>query len=178
MRHCEECGFLGMSGYEYPESYCTAGVQDDDEKFDEDRKGCGCRYDIRTLRKRIRENERAEYFYYLGYCDYSLMPTMDYTEDNKKILEKHRKLIRHAIGMDNRKTYIRHGKKFYRPYRNYFFTNERTVDYPYWERMVVAGLAKKEESPKGINYFVTRTGLDWLGQHDGVTIYDEENQND
>ena len=40
MRHCEECGFLGMSGYEYPESYCTAGVQEDDEKFDEDSKGC------------------------------------------------------------------------------------------------------------------------------------------
>ena len=39
MRHCEECGFLGYEGYEYPESYCTVGVQEDDPKFDEDKEG-------------------------------------------------------------------------------------------------------------------------------------------
>ena len=102
------------------------------------------------------------------------MPTMEYTEENKKILEKHRELVRHALGMDNRKSYVRHGKRFYRPYRNYFFTTEKTVDFPYWERMVKANLAEKEESPKGIKYFVTRRGMDWLGQHDGIHIYDEE----
>lgn len=40
MRHCEECRFLGTSGYEYPESYCTVGVSEDDPKFDEDKDGC------------------------------------------------------------------------------------------------------------------------------------------
>lgn len=174
MHHCERCEFLGMNGYEYPESYCTIGIQDDDPKFDEDKDGCGCRYNIRTLRKMKAENERSEYLCFLGYCDYSLMPTMEYTEENTKILEKHRELVRHALGMDNRKTYVRHGKRFYRPYRNYFFTNENTVDFPYWERMVVAGLAKKEVAQKGVNYYVTRSGMDWLGKHDGVHIYDEE----
>lgn len=173
-RESEECGYLGMSGYEDPESYCTVGVKDDDPKFDEDNGGCGCHYNARTLAKRKRENDYSEYLYYLGYSDYSLMPTMDYTEENKRILEKHRELIRHALGMDNRKTYVRHGKRFYRPYRNYFFTHKKTVDYPYWERLVVAGLAEKEESPTGVNYFVTRSGMDWLGQHDGIHIYDEE----
>lgn len=174
MRHCDDCEYLGIRGYEYPESYCTVGVQDDDEKFDEDSKGCGCRYNARTLAKMKRENERAEYLYYLVYWDYFLMPTMEYTEENERILEKHRELIRHAIGMNNRKIYVRHGKRFYRPYRNYFSTTEKTVDYPYWERLKIAGLAEKEERQSCINYYVTRAGLDWLGQHDGITIYDEE----
>ena len=175
MRHCDSCGFLATSGYEYPETYCKVGVSEDDPKFTEDGKGCGCTYNIRTLRVRERENEHSEYLYYLGYCDYSLMPTMEYTDENKRILEKHRSLIRHALGMDNRKIYTRHGKRFYRPYRNYFHTTTRTVDYPYWERMVDAGLARKEELTKDTNcYYVTRSGMDWLGQHDGVHIYDEE----
>jgi hypothetical protein len=62
------------------------GVQEDDPKFDEDAKGCGCRYNVRTLRKMARENERAEYLCYLGYDDYMLMPTMEYTDANVKIL--------------------------------------------------------------------------------------------
>ena len=170
MRHCEECEFLGMDGYEYPESYCTVGVQEDDPKFDEDKNGCGCRYNIRTLRKMKAENERSEYLYYLGYCDYSLMPTIEWTEENKKIVEEHRELVRHALGMDNSRCYVRHGKRFYRPYRNYFFTSEDTVDFPYWERLVTAGLAKKKVGSRGITYSVTRSGMDWLGQHDGVHI--------
>lgn len=174
MRHCERCEYLGIRGYEYPESYCTVGVQDDDPKFDEDKDGCGCRYQARTLAKMKRENDYAEHLCYIGYSDFYLMPTMEYTEENKGILEKHRELVRHALGMDNRRTYVRHGKRFYRPYRNYFFTHEKTVDYPYWERLVKAGLAEKEERPKGVNFFVTRSGMDWLGQHDGVHIYDEE----
>ena len=174
MRHCNNCGFLGSSGYEYPEDYCIVGVQENDPKFYEDRYGCGCKYNIRTLRRMQKENDHAEYLAFLGYDDYMLMPTMEHTVENEKILEKHRKLVRHALGMDNRKTYVRHGKRFYRPYRNYFYTHERTVDFPFWERMVKAGLAEKEEEIKGINYFVTRRGMDWLGQHDGITIYNEE----
>lgn len=174
MRHCDDCGFLAVEGYEYPESYCSVGVQEDDPKFDKDAIGCGCHYNPRTLRKRKEENEREEYFHYLGYDDYFLMPTMEYTDENRKILEKHRELVRHALGMDNRKTYTRHGKKFYKPYRNYFETHDRTVDYPYWERLVKAGLSTKEVDGDNIWYSVTRRGMDWLGQHDGIHIYDKE----
>lgn len=173
MHHCESCEFLGISGYEYPESCCTVGVQEDDPKFDEDKDGCGCRYNIRTLRKRKAENEHSEYLYHLGYSDFFLLPTMGYTKENEVILEKHRELIRHALGMDHRKSCVRHGKRFYRPYRNYFFTTEKTVDFPYWERLTVAGLAKKEVHNDAITYFVTRSGMDWLGLHDGIHIYDK-----
>lgn len=172
MRHCEECGFLGVSGYEYPESYCSVGIQEDDPKFDEDKDGCGCHYNIRTLRKMKKENEHAEYLYYLGYSDYLLMPTMEYTDENEKILEEHRELMRHALGMGHRGPYTRHGKKFYQPYRNYFETNSKSADYPYWERMFIAGLAQKNETGESIWYFVTRSGMDWLGKHDGIHIYD------
>ena len=174
MRHCEECGFLGYSGYEYPESYCTVGVQEDDPKFDEDSQGCGCRYNIRTLRKRKKEADRAEYLSYLTYDDYMLMPTMEYTEENMNILEKHREIIRHSLGMDNKKGYVRHGKRFYQPYRNYFYTNENTIDFPYCERLVKAGLAEKGAYKGGFTYIITRRGMDWLGQHDGITIYNEK----
>lgn len=174
MRHCEECGFLGTSGYEYPESFCMVGVQDDDPNFDEDKEGCGCHYNLRTLKKMQRENDHAEYLCYLGYSDYMLIPTMDYTEENERILEKHRELMRHALGFERRKPYIRHGKKYYKPYRNYFATNSRTVDYPYWERLVKAGLAEKEEHGEAIWYYVSRKGMDWLGQHDGIHIYDKK----
>lgn len=172
MRHCERCEFLATSGYEYPESYCSVGVSDDDPKFDEDKSGCGCHYNSRTLRKMKKENEYAEYMCYLGYDDYMLMPTMEYTDENEKILEQHRELMRHALGMDNAKIYHRHGKRFYKPYRNYFGTANETVDYPYWERLVKTGLAKKKELSAGINYYVTRRGMDWLGMHDGIYIYD------
>ena len=171
MRYCETCEFLAWEGYEYPESYCSVGVSEDDEKFDEDSKGCGCRYNIRTLCKWHKENEYSEYVRSLGYDDFFLMPTMDYTDENKAILEQHRELMRHAIGMDSQRCYVRHGKKFYRPYRNYFGTSDQTPDYPYWERMVDAGLARKKAVPNGINYYVTRRGMDWLGMYDGVTIY-------
>ena len=177
MRHCEDCGFLETSGYEYPEQYCAVGIQENDPKFGEDGKGCGCRYNLRTLRKKKDEIDHMEYLSYLGYSDYSLMPTMEYTDENIRILEKHRKYMRHALGMDSRKTYTRHGKKFYRPYRNRFIT---VNDDPYWERMVTAGLAEKEvlsttpEGKQNILYSATRTGMDWLGQHDGIHIYDEE----
>ena len=173
MRHCEECGFLMTEGYEYPESYCPL-VSDDDPKFDEDNKGCGCHYNIRTLRKRKRQNEDAEYWYYLSFTDYDLMPTIEHTEENEKILEKYRKLIRHALGMDYGKIYTRHGKRFYKPYRNYFSTNDKTVDYPFWETMLKAGLAKKRVFEDGCLYYsVTRTGKDWLELHDGIHIKED-----
>ena len=47
---------------------------------------------------------------------------------------------KHCIGLDRKKPYIRHGKKFYRPYRNYFATGR---NYEVWEAMEFAGYAKR-----------------------------------
>jgi len=180
MRHCENCKYLRTVGYEYPESFCWLGIVEENPKFDEDEIGCGCRYNLRTLRKKERIRNEAEYYHLLGYSDYALMPTCEYTEEGIAVLEKCRELIRHALGMDNRDTYVRHNKKFYRPYRNYFEDVEGSPDYPYWEKLTRAGMAEKratKDDPfgdKSVWYSVTRVGMDWLGIHDCVHIYDME----
>ena len=175
-RHCEDCGYLGTSGYEYPESYCTCGISEDDPKAFDDDVGMGCTYHWRTLKKKKDEMDHMEYLSMLGYNDYFLMPTMEYTEENIKILEKHRDIVRHSIGLDHKKPYIRKGKKFYRPYRNYFETNEHTIDYPYCERLSKAGIMKRQKGSREDDwiYFVTQLGFDWLGQHDGIIFRCED----
>lgn len=83
-------------------------------------------------------------------------------------------LAKHCIGLDRKKPYIRHGKKFYRPYRNYFATGRNHDD---WDVMVDAGYAKRNEEQnqhRGYTYWLTREGLDWLGNKLGITIHDEE----
>lgn len=98
-----------------------------------------------------------------------------------------RQQVLHCIGMDGssprHRPYTRHGRKFYKPWRNYFASlrNDKT-----WEPLVAEGLAAKrdyttraqyggkEHSVEGTTYWLTRKGLDWLGEQIGVTIHDEE----
>lgn len=82
-------------------------------------------------------------------------------------------IAKHCIGLDRKKPYTRHGRQFYRPYRNYFTTGSNHDD---WDVMVDAGYAKRSESRNqhgGYSYWLTRNGLDWLGNELGITIYDE-----
>lgn len=85
------------------------------------------------------------------------------------------KLAMHAIGLDRKKPYTRHGKKFYKPYRNFFATHRECKDYEFWEEMKNAGYANSNATEKGEMFWLTRDGLDWLGEHIGVYIHDEEN---
>lgn len=81
-------------------------------------------------------------------------------------------LAKHAIGLDYKKPYRRHGKKFYKPYRNYYATILRD---PVWRALVSEGFATcfPEGEDRAI-FTLTRSGLDWLGRHIGVKIYDEQ----
>lgn len=97
-----------------------------------------------------------------------------------------RQMVLHCIGMDGygrlHRPYTRHGKKFYRPWRNYFSS---TRNDPVWEPLVAEGLADKRDytssytkngephTAEGTTYWLTRTGLDWLGENLNITIYDE-----
>ncbi|MCD8398125.1 MAG: hypothetical protein LUD12_13270 [Lachnospiraceae bacterium] len=86
-------------------------------------------------------------------------------------------LMKHCIGMDSRKPYKRHGKIFYKPYRNYFSTAEKGKDAENWKTIMDAGYAKRREIKNkygGYVYWLTRAGLDWLGEKLGMHIYDEE----
>lgn len=87
---------------------------------------------------------------------------------------KYIKLAKHCIGLDNKKPYKRHRKMFYKPYRNGFSTSR---DFEDWETMKQAGYAERSKEKNhhgGYIYWLTRCGLDWLGEQLGVHIYDEE----
>lgn len=81
----------------------------------------------------------------------------------------------HAIGLDHKRPYMRHGKTFYRPYRNYFTTHLKTHDYTVWMGLFENGYAAyRQGASDGICFWLTRAGLDWLGETLGITIHDEE----
>lgn len=78
----------------------------------------------------------------------------------------------HAIGLPYKKAYMRHGKYWYKPYRNYYCTSLRAD--PVWEEMVRQGYAEAVKDNSITNYHLTRKGLDWLGGHTGIKIHDPE----
>lgn len=80
----------------------------------------------------------------------------------------------HAIGLDHSRPYKRHGKRWYKPYRNYFSTASYGPDYELWKTLESAGYAKSRTSERGSMFWLTRDGLDWLGDQIGVHIYNEE----
>lgn len=82
---------------------------------------------------------------------------------------------KHAIGLDdNNKPYKRHGKLFYKPYRNYYGASFN--DCEVWEIMANNGYAERGRKDRygGRMYWLTRKGLDWLGEKLGIKIYNEE----
>lgn len=87
-----------------------------------------------------------------------------------------RQQVLHCIGMvdgpGSRAPYHRHGKLFYRPYRNYFTTPKPDKR---WEELCAYGYADHGKvDDRGVMYWMTREGLDWLGEQLNMTIYDEE----
>lgn len=176
MRHCEECSYLSSTGGEYPEQYCRL-VSEDDEKFDEDAKGCGCHYNLRTLKKMERQQDEAEYRSYLGYDDFMLTNSIAMTEEDNRKIQQIIKVMMHTIGLwpeGLRHAYKRHGKIFYRPYRNYFNTAPGCGGYWMWERMEKSGHAEVDKSGPSEFWHLTRRGMDWLEMKLDMKIYDEE----
>lgn len=92
---------------------------------------------------------------------------------------KHSEPVRnaaHAIGLDHKRPYIRHGKTYYRAYRNYFTTPDDSHDYRVWMGLCENGYAKRwPGGTRGVYTFhLTRAGLDWLGETLGIIIHYEE----
>lgn len=84
------------------------------------------------------------------------------------------RLASHCIGLDHKKPYKRHGRYFYRPYRNYYDAGGKDVEV--WDMLVDEGYAEsgEENSHGGRMYGLNRAGLDWIGEKLGVQILDEE----
>lgn len=91
-----------------------------------------------------------------------------------------RQLCLHTIGLrlngmsNHGRLYTRHGKRYFRPYRNYFGGKEECfaplVNAGYMD--VTPGGVK--DDPDSVFYHFTRKGLDWLGDQLGIYIYDCE----
>lgn len=88
--------------------------------------------------------------------------------------ERQINLAKHTIGLDSKKPYKRHGKLFYKPYRNYFTTYRECGDFLPWIGLMDMGYAEVHENHEIKLYIfkLTRKGMDALGQVLGMKIYD------
>lgn len=131
---------------------------------------CGCTLSYSHLKKLDQERDR----------DYAIMGM----EMGLEIDFKHHGLsmeravdnAKHMIGLDmlKHKPYTRHGRKYYKPCRNYWAGFNAELDYMSHKAF---GLIDKVDAKKPYEmpfYYLTREGLDWLGRRIGVTIHDEE----
>ena len=85
------------------------------------------------------------------------------------ISKQHIEEAKHAIGLDYKNPYKRHGKLFYKPYRNNFATNNTDK---IWTELAANGYAEHDEpNERGMIYRLTNKGLEWLGNELGIKIY-------
>lgn len=89
-------------------------------------------------------------------------------------------IMKHCIGLDHHKPYRMHGKRFFRPTRNYFDAGQR--DYEAWRDIEARGYAvdwqeriNRSSTSYGIGWFkLTHEGMAFLGEELGIRIYDDE----
>ena len=124
---------------------------------------CGCKHPRNWAEKRSNEHDTM-----LGEMVTDMVIEMSFSkEDLKRVIET----CKHMVGLDRKNPYHRHGKAFYKPYRNYFAANksgDRLLDkLPHW-------IICKERSENRIWYTLTSDGLGWLGNELGIKIYGEK----
>lgn len=86
-------------------------------------------------------------------------------------------LMKHCLGLDHKKPYKRHGKYFYKPYRNYFSTSKNSSLTEFWENLYKKGYADKASGQNchgGHTYWLTWNGMAYLGEQLNIHIYPEE----
>lgn len=82
-------------------------------------------------------------------------------------LERAIEICKHMVGLDYERPYHRHGKAFYRAYRNYY------GDVPEGNRFLdklPECLFTVHRDERGATYHLTKTGLEWLGRQLHITI--------
>jgi len=150
---------------DYPECFAS---EEDQRTFKDGSYGC------RFTRKQL-DRFQEEYSNYLGDMGTDMGVEDDFRNkgwDLKKVLEN----MMHMIGMwpeGVRHAYKRHGKIFYKPYRNYWAGNNKYLDY-FSGALGIIRKHEPEEEGKQAWYSLTDYGLRFLGRHLDVTIYPEE----
>lgn len=122
----------------------------------------GCKHPRNWAEKRSDERDTA-----LGEMGTDMGIEMDFTsEELAKVID----LCKHMVGLDRQKPYHRHGKAFYRPYRNYFAANipgNRLLN------KLPGYIITKLQSEKYTWHKLTLEGLKWLGRQLNMTIMEE-----
>ena len=95
-----------------------------------------------------------------------------------RISEQQLSEMMHCIGMDlcgaKHKPYQRHGRYFYRPWRNYFATGAKCDNSGRWLDLEMKGFAAREKDCW--TFWLTRRGLDLLEDVLNVKIYGREDE--
>ena len=89
------------------------------------------------------------------------------------LTEKQIKVMKHCIGLGQKYPYKRHGRLFYRPYRNFFATGPSCDGVDIWLDLEKQGYAMRGVGVFRWTFCLTGFGLDVLGRHLNVKIYDE-----
>lgn len=119
----------------------------------------GCKHPRNWVEKR--DSEHATLYGEMG-LDMGIEMSLTEEEFAKAI-----EICKHMVGLDSERPYHRHGKAFYRAYRNYF------GDVPEGNRLLdklPECLFTVHRDERGATYYLTKTGLEWLGRQLHITI--------
>lgn len=120
----------------------------------------GCKHPRNWVDKR--DNDYANYLGDMG-LDMGIEMSSSKSEIDRIV-----EICKHTIGLDYKKPYHRHGKAFYKPYRNFFCTSKDDV---IWNKLCALGMAERSEEHNGcVDFYLTRTGIEWLGRQIKITI--------
>lgn len=79
----------------------------------------------------------------------------------------------HMISLNYKLPYIRHGRRYYKPYRNCFCSALSGPDYETLRKMEKKGyVVSGKPCERSIYFWMTREGLDWLGEKIRIQIHD------
>lgn len=127
----------------------------------------GCRHPRNWVERRD-----AEYTEAIGDMGLDMGIEMDFSpEELGWVID----ICKHMVGLDYKRPYHRHGKAFYRAYRNYY------ADAPEGNRLLdklPKDLLAVHRNDRGATYHLTKTGLEWLGRQLHITITRRENNAD
>lgn len=151
-----DCCPLGRDDDTCPEAENEYGIEHKDGVL-------GCRHPRNWVNKR--DEEYSEYLGDVG-TDMGIEMSLSEAELNKAI-----ELCKHMIGLDHRKPYQRHGKAFYKAYRNYYCApknGNKVLD------KLPSYVISRIIEDKYTWYTLTSEGLKWLSRQLKIAIKEED----